>query len=76
MSADSRNDRREFLKLAGAGAAAAMLSPISPLLAEAARRVSITNAGAVGDGTTMNTEKIQAAIDKLAASRGGAPAPA
>jgi polygalacturonase len=71
MSAQRRNDRREFLKLAGVSAAAAMLSPINPLLAQAARRVSITSTGAAGDGATLNTAKIQAAIDKLAASGGG-----
>jgi polygalacturonase len=71
MSAECRNDRRKFLKLAGVSAAATVLSPIRPLLAQAGRHVSIATAGAVGDGTTLNTAKIQAAIDKLAAAGGG-----
>ncbi len=36
-----------------------------------ATRASISDAGAVGDGTTLNTGKIQAAIDELAAKGGG-----
>jgi polygalacturonase len=71
MSAESCNDRREFLKLAGVSAAAAILLPCSPLGAQVGRRVSVTGAGAVGDGTTLNTVKIQGAIDKLAGSGGG-----
>lgn len=71
MSANYRRDRREFLKLAGVSAAAAVLSPVAPLIAQDIRRVSIASAGAAADGTTLNTAKIQAAIDKLAASGGG-----
>ena len=35
------------------------------------RRCLITDAGAVGDGTTVNTKAIQAEIDKCAAAKGG-----
>jgi polygalacturonase len=59
------------MKLAGAGAAAAILAPIRPLVAQAGRRVSITSAGSVGDGTTLNTTHIQLAIDELAALGSG-----
>jgi alpha-L-rhamnosidase len=34
-------------------------------------RISIVDAGAIGDGTTLNTENIQAAIDQLAVKGGG-----
>jgi alpha-L-rhamnosidase len=74
--------RRDFLKLAGAGIAGAVFSPISDLCAQVPgpdrnasfdnlRRVSITDFGAVGDGATRSTEKIQAGIDRLAAKGGG-----
>ncbi|MDE1162258.1 MAG: glycosyl hydrolase family 28 protein [Acidobacteriaceae bacterium] len=66
-----RSNRRKFLKLAGVGAAGAMLAPVHSLLAEQYRRVSIAAKGAVGDGSTLNTAKIQAAIDELAHSGGG-----
>ena len=36
-----------------------------------ARRVSVLDFGAAGDGVTINTGPIQAAIDRLAAQRGG-----
>jgi alpha-L-rhamnosidase len=39
--------------------------------ADLSHRASITNFGAIGDGTTLNTEKIQAAIDHLAGNGGG-----
>ena len=44
-----------------------------PLVAAAAKpvRVRITDAGALGDGVTVNTAKIQAAIDRLATRGGG-----
>jgi polygalacturonase len=41
-----------------------------PALAAADKVLDVTKAGAVGDGTTLNTERIQSAIDQLA-SRGG-----
>ncbi|WP_176441700.1 glycoside hydrolase family 28 protein [Granulicella rosea] len=59
------------MKLAGASAAATMLALIGPLAAQTSRRVSAVSAGATGDGVALNTAKIQAAIDKLAASGGG-----
>jgi alpha-L-rhamnosidase len=37
----------------------------------AGARLSIAEVGAVGDGTTLNTEKIKSAIDQLAAKGGG-----
>jgi polygalacturonase len=39
--------------------------------AAASRRVIISDFGAVGDGVTLNTEKIQSTIDQLAAKGGG-----
>lgn len=40
--------------------------PLSP-----PQTISIVDAGAIGDGETLNTEKIQSAIDRLAAKSGG-----
>jgi polygalacturonase len=37
----------------------------------AERSVSVTDAGAVGDGITLNTERVQSVIDRLAAEGGG-----
>jgi polygalacturonase len=71
MSAQWHHDRREFLKLAGIGWGVTMFSPMRFLVAQAARRVSISSMGAVGDGVTLNTVKIQGVIEKLAASGGG-----
>lgn len=51
-------------------AASAFSTPLPAQTAPAAR-VSIDAHGAVGDGTTMNTQAIQAAIDALAAKGGG-----
>lgn len=42
-----------------------------PLCVFASSRPSITDFGAVGDGTTLNTKAIQAGIDQLAAKGGG-----
>lgn len=71
MRQDSLQNRREFLKQSGVSIAAALLAPAFPLAAQTAKRVSILSAGAVPDGTTLNTAKIQAAIDRLATSGGG-----
>jgi polygalacturonase len=68
---DYRRDRREFLKLAGVSAAAAAIWPVHGMAAQSTRHLSIVRAGAVGDGTTLNTVKIQAAINKLAGLGGG-----
>lgn len=58
----------------GAGAAAAVLSPIARTLAQDHHRghqLSAADAGTVPDGKTLNTQKLQAAIDRLASQRGG-----
>jgi alpha-L-rhamnosidase len=63
-----------FVKWTSAGAASALLSPMARMFAHAAptgRHLSATGAGAIADGRTMNTEKLQAAIDRLASERGG-----
>lgn len=59
-----------LLGLPFAGGATAKAQERQPA-ATTARRVSITDFGAVGDGVTRNTEHIQAAIDQLAATGGG-----
>ena len=41
------------------------------LHAQAAKRVLATERGAVGDGQTVNTKALQAAIDRLATEGGG-----
>jgi alpha-L-rhamnosidase len=72
--ADHQKVRRRFLKLAGAGAAGAVFAPIWMVAAQKGRdgrQVSASEAGAIGDGKTLNTEKLQAAVDHLAAQRGG-----
>ncbi|MFP5230369.1 MAG: glycoside hydrolase family 28 protein [Acidobacteriota bacterium] len=69
-----QSDRRAFVKLAGGTAAFALFSPVSPLLAQAppaGPHLSAAEAGAVGDGRTLNTDKLQAAIDRLASHHGG-----
>jgi alpha-L-rhamnosidase len=63
--------RREFLKRAGVTAAGAVLSPMRSIAARHAHARSILTFGAVADGKTVNTAKIQAAIDHLAADQGG-----
>ncbi|MFL6332456.1 MAG: glycoside hydrolase family 28 protein [Pyrinomonadaceae bacterium] len=42
-----------------------------PALAAADKVLDVAKAGAVGDGTTLNTERIQSAIDQLASKGGG-----
>src|SRR6476661_951277 len=44
---------------------------VTMVAAAAERRVVITSTGAVGNGTTLNTRAIQAAIDQLAGQGGG-----
>lgn len=71
---ERQNGRRAFLKLAGSGIAGAVLSSACPMAGQAphtGRQVSATAAGAVADGKTLNTEKLQAAIDHLAEQQGG-----
>ena len=69
-----RSARRAFLKRVGGSLAAAWLQPVSSFAARASRpehMVPITAFGAVGDGKSLNTAKIQEAIDHLASQRGG-----
>ncbi len=71
---EHQKSRRAFLKLAGGSAAGAALSPMYRTFGQvphAERSVSAIDAGAVADGKTLNTEKLQAAIDHLAAQQGG-----
>jgi polygalacturonase len=69
---DDPRSRRAFLKRLSATAAGAVLAPGLPLFAQAsARRLSAIDAGAVPDGKTLNTGKLQAAIDRLASRHGG-----
>jgi polygalacturonase len=71
---ERQKGRRAFIKLASAGAAGAVLSPMCRAVGQvphSERQVSATDAGAVADGKTLNTEKLQAAIDHLAAHQGG-----
>lgn len=49
----------------------ALLAVFIPGATAAEKQVSIAAAGAVGDGTTLNTATIQKAIDQLAADGGG-----
>ncbi|MGH9605173.1 MAG: glycoside hydrolase family 28 protein [Terracidiphilus sp.] len=67
--------RRAFIKLASGSAAGAVLAPVYRMVGQVPhteRQVSATDVGAVADGRTLNTEKLQAAIDRLAALQGGA----
>jgi Glycosyl hydrolases family 28 len=71
---EHQKGRRAFIKLAGTGAAGAVLSPMYRAFAQTphtGRQISATDAGAVADGKTLNTGKLQAAIDHLAAHQGG-----
>ncbi|HEX4038256.1 MAG TPA: glycosyl hydrolase family 28 protein [Acidobacteriaceae bacterium] len=64
--------RRAFVRLMSASAAGALLSPGFRMFAQATgRQISATEAGAVADATTLNTQKLQAAIDRLASHHGG-----
>lgn len=44
---------------------------VKPETAPASRSISIADFGAVGDGTTLNTTKIQSAVEQLVAKGGG-----
>lgn len=71
---ERQNGRRAFLKLAGGSAAGAVLTSAYKMMGQAPhreRQVSATAAGADADGKTLSTEKLQAAIDQLAAQQGG-----
>ncbi len=61
--------RREFVTRAPLAALCAL--PAFPVLAAPGRRVDIRRHGARGDGQTLNTAAIQAAIDACAAAGGG-----
>lgn len=72
QDADHSKQRRSFVKLAAATVAGAVLSPALRAFAQTpGRHLSATDAGAVPDGKTLNTEKLQSAIDRLASRRGG-----
>src|ERR1051326_3028731 len=53
------------------GSARGAESPSAANVALGARIYSITDFGAKGDGTTLNTDAVQAAIDACAADQGG-----
>lgn len=61
--------RRDLVTLLPAGILCAL--PALPALAAPTRRVDIRRHGARGDGRTLNTRAIQAAIDACAAAGGG-----
>src|SRR5580765_5658948 len=42
-----------------------------PVMAAEDKKINVTEAGAVGDGVTLNTKPIQFAIDQLASKGGG-----
>ncbi len=74
--------RRELLKIAGAGAAAAMTPPAAgaldaqarggqPPLGSADAWINVRGHGAKGDGTTVDSPSINLAIDAAAAGGGG-----
>ncbi|MFD1788340.1 glycoside hydrolase family 28 protein [Sphingomonas floccifaciens] len=62
-------DRRTILR--GLPAAALIGSVAAPLSAQRRRTVDIRSHGAIGDGRTVNTRAIQAAIDACARAGGG-----
>ena len=61
--------RREFVKRAPAALLCAL--PAFPVLAASRQRIDIRRHGARGDGQTLNTAAIQAAIEACAAAGGG-----
>ena len=71
---DHQRGRRRVIKLAGASAVGTVLLPMQRAIGQArhaGRQLTATQAGAVADGKTLNTEKLQAAINHLAAQNGG-----
>jgi alpha-L-rhamnosidase len=72
LATGSHVQRRRLLKVAGAGVSSLLVSPLAALgLESASTTLSMTSIGAIGDGQTLNTRTIQAAIDKLASKGGG-----
>lgn len=63
------NFRSPFALVLGALFAFAV-APVS-LPAQSTRRVLVTDRAAIGDGTTVNTQALQGAIDRLASEGGG-----
>ena len=64
--------RRNLMFLFGFFAFAILMqSPAQAGSATPARRISVTDFGAVGDGVTLNTRHIQSAIDQIALQGGG-----
>lgn len=66
--------RRAFIKLASTSVAGAVLFPMYQAVGQphhTGRQVYAPDAGAVADSKTLNTKKLQAAIDHLAAQQGG-----
>jgi len=63
------HSRREFVKLVPGAMLCALPAP--PVLAKVGRRFDIRRQGAIGDGRTVNTNAIQAAIEACAAAGGG-----
>ena len=68
---DHHPSRRKTLKRLTATIAGVALAPLRKIAAQNPRNTSITDFGAISDGKTLNTEKIQSAIDHLATEQGG-----
>jgi alpha-L-rhamnosidase len=65
------SNRKLIVTLMAAALCGMSLVAGAQTVAPAGTRLVITSAGAVGDGTTLNTGALQAAIDKLSSSGGG-----